>query len=248
MGVYKDAIGIPSPNKGLGRHGFRAEAIVIHIMEGSLAGTDSWFRDPASQVSAHYGVGKEGVIHNYVDEDDTAWHAGRVSMPSWPLIKNGTNGSYINPNLYTVGIEHEGDADTEWTDDMYRASSRLVKDICERNGIAIDRLHILGHHEIYSLKSCPGYKLDLDKLVQLCNDVPVTSTNVTKSIGAVVSNCRLRIRAGHPSVTAPVTTIVPLGSLLEYSGIVIGDKVEGNNKWYTDGANSYWWSGGVSIR
>jgi hypothetical protein len=44
---------IGSSNKAVGRAGQRPEAVVIHIMEGTLAGTDSWFNAPESKVSAH---------------------------------------------------------------------------------------------------------------------------------------------------------------------------------------------------
>src|SRR4051812_28530968 len=91
-----------------GRAGFRPEAIVIHVMDGTLAGTDSWFNDPRSRVSAHYGVGKAGQVHQYVKEIDAAHHAGVVNAPCWPLIKRGHSGSgFINPNFYTIGVEHE---------------------------------------------------------------------------------------------------------------------------------------------
>jgi N-acetylmuramoyl-L-alanine amidase len=83
----------------------RPEAIVIHVMAGSLAGTDSWFASAESQVSAHYGIGKNGEVHQYVEEENTAFHAGTVDRPSWPLIKKATNKSFINPNLYTIGIQ-----------------------------------------------------------------------------------------------------------------------------------------------
>ena len=48
---------------------------IIHIMQGTLAGTDSWFRNPAAEVSAHFGVGKDGTVIQWVDTSDTAWHA-----------------------------------------------------------------------------------------------------------------------------------------------------------------------------
>jgi N-acetylmuramoyl-L-alanine amidase len=38
-----DIITIPSPNYTKGRAGYKPVAIVIHIMEGTLNGTDSWF-------------------------------------------------------------------------------------------------------------------------------------------------------------------------------------------------------------
>ena len=39
---------IGSPNKDKGREGYRPEAIVIHIMEGTLKGTDAWFSNEES--------------------------------------------------------------------------------------------------------------------------------------------------------------------------------------------------------
>jgi len=159
-------INVPSPNFHQGRQGFSPEAIVIHIMEGTLSGTDSWFASTISQVSAHYGIGKSGQVHQYVKEPDTAFHAGRVNAPSWSLIKqSGT--AFINPNLYTIGIEHEGNDESDWTDEMYDTSSSLIRDISGRWAIPLDRQHIIGHHEIYSLKTCPGNKVDLNKLIAL---------------------------------------------------------------------------------
>lgn len=46
--------------------GYKTIAIVDHIMAGTLSGTDSWFANPASQVSSHFSVGKNGEIHQYV--------------------------------------------------------------------------------------------------------------------------------------------------------------------------------------
>jgi N-acetyl-anhydromuramyl-L-alanine amidase AmpD len=57
---------IRSPNKDKGRERHRPEAIVIHIIEGTLKGTGSWFLNEESGVSAHYGIGKDGEIHQYV--------------------------------------------------------------------------------------------------------------------------------------------------------------------------------------
>lgn len=141
-----------TPNFWDGRKGYRPEAVVIHIMEGTLAGTDSWFASPASQVSAHYGIGKNGEVHQYVREADTAWHAGRVDAPVWTLIK-----SNVNPNLYTIGIEHEGKHDDTWTDALKEASATLISAACERWHIPIDRNHVIGHYEIDSKKpNCPA--------------------------------------------------------------------------------------------
>lgn len=153
-----------SPNFWSGRKGYRPEAVVIHIMDGTLVGTDSWFANTTSQVSAHYGIGKNGEVHQYVQESDAAWHAGRVDAPVWKLIKPN-----INPNLYTIGIEHEGKPDDVWTDPMKQSSATLIREICQRWQIPIDRDHVIGHFEIFSKKpNCPATnKRILDELVAL---------------------------------------------------------------------------------
>jgi N-acetylmuramoyl-L-alanine amidase len=157
----------PSPNFGVGRLNYKIEAIVIHIMDGTLQGTDSWFATPASQVSSHYGIGLNGEVHQYVKEENTAWHAGRVSSPTWSLYKPG-----VNPNSYTIGIEHEGKADTIWTDAMKKSSSCLIRDLCKRYNIPIDREHIVGHYQIFSQKpNCPGINKNIiNELILLAKD------------------------------------------------------------------------------
>src|SRR5687767_7992079 len=124
---------VGAAHKAKGRLGYRPEAVVVHIMEGTLAGTDAWFNDPRSRVSAHYGIGTDGTIHQYVGEADTAYHAGRRSQPVWKLIKPTPN-----PNVYTIGIEHEGRGDTPWTAPMYQASAALTSEICNRWAIPVD--------------------------------------------------------------------------------------------------------------
>ena len=121
-----------SPNFTQGRRTYRPEAVVIHVMDGTLKGTDSWFSSPLSQVSAHYGIGRNGEVHQYVEEIDTAWHAGRIHDPTWPLIKKTSDGMYINPNYYTIGVEHEGNEQSEWTDTMYATSAEMIRKICQR--------------------------------------------------------------------------------------------------------------------
>lgn len=151
----------PSPHHS-SRGGFLPEAVVVHIAEGPFPAIGNWFKNPIAQVSAHYGVGQQGQIDQYVAEERAAWHGGNVLRPTWGLLKAG-----INPNRYTIGIEHAGFATDAWTDIMYETSASLVRDICDRWNIPLDRNHIIGHREIFAGKTCPGFNVSLDKLIQL---------------------------------------------------------------------------------
>lgn len=239
-----DVVWIGTPNKVPGRNGLRPLAVVIHIMDGTLHGTDTWFLDAASRVSAHYGIGTAGAVHQYVAEGDTAWHAGRRYQPTWKLIKNTPN-----PNVYTVGVEHEGAADTPWSDAMLGTSARLVTEICNRWSIPIDRDHVIGHREIYARKTCPGTWIDLDAFVARVRQIAVdpTSYNFVERPGSVRARLDLNLRVGAPTTLAPIARTVPGGSTLEYAGWTSnGLTVNGNAHWYRGSTGEFFWAGATT--
>jgi N-acetylmuramoyl-L-alanine amidase len=110
------------------------DRIVIHTTEGSYAGAISWFRSANNpyNTSAHYVIrSSDGEITQMVAEEDTAYHCR-----DW--------------NTRAIGIEHEAiSAQASWfTDAMYAESAALVRDIALRQGIPMDRTHIVGHNEV----------------------------------------------------------------------------------------------------
>lgn len=149
-----------------GRQGYKPEAIVIHTADGQLAGAYSWFNNPASRASAHYMIGKSGIVWKFVEEQNTAWHAGGINKPTWSLIKGTTN-----PNLYTIGIEHEGFSGETWPTSMLTSSAELVAMLCQKWGIPADARHIIGHNQINSVTRarCPGTGVNLNNLLKLVN-------------------------------------------------------------------------------
>lgn len=146
--------------------GWPVLGIVAHVMGGSLAGTDAWFNNPVSKVSAHYGIGKDGAIHQYVRDQDCAYHAGIVKpvVPPCELVRTHPG---VNPNDFTIGIEHEGTATTPWPDVMVQASAELIARLCKLHLVPIDRDHIVGHNQVSAdHPQCPGLA-PLDKIVAL---------------------------------------------------------------------------------
>ena len=109
---------IGSPNYTTGRNGHKIDHITLHIMAGTLAGTDGHFANPANQVSATYGIGANGEIHQYVSESDTAWADGNA-------LSNATG----------ISIEHQGGlAGIPCTRACMDASAQLCADIARRMG------------------------------------------------------------------------------------------------------------------
>lgn len=108
---------IGSPNHYNGRNGLTVTHITLHIMVGHLAGTDSVFKHPGG-ASAHYGIGADGTIHQYVDETNGSW----------------SDANYASNNS-TISIEHEGGMDgIPCTKACMDASAQLCADIARRQG------------------------------------------------------------------------------------------------------------------
>lgn len=171
-----------------GRHGYPVRAIVIHIGEGYRGGFHALF-GAGDQVSAHFVVyrsfdpleSERPQIEQWVSMDDAAWHAGNVREPTtagWEVLVEPEEtldlpvrlrsydgypgGVWVNPNLYTIGIEHEGFSGEEWTEAMYEADAFLVRLIRQRWPGAV----LLRHGDIDSVTraGCPGPGVDLEEI------------------------------------------------------------------------------------
>jgi len=153
-----------SPNRNIGRAGYKPEAIVIHICDGSYEGCHNWLLNPKSQVSAHYIVKKDGCYDQLVKFEDTAWHCGGVVRPTWKLLKKN-----VNPNLYTIGIEIGIKAGEQPLKKTIRRVADIVQYLCGRFDIPCDRDHVIGHCEITAAKTCPGALVSVDAIVYLAN-------------------------------------------------------------------------------
>lgn len=139
-----------SDNFTQGRNGVKVSALVIHVMAGSERGTRLWFNNPASNVSAHFGVSSQGDVEQFVSTADTAWHAGK-----WQW------------NLRTVGIEHEG-RPPGWspTSAQYAASVDLAAALCQKFGIVPSVATIIPHVQINPLHACPSTGFPLAQYIR----------------------------------------------------------------------------------
>lgn len=155
----------PTPNFRTGRRS-PVRGICLHCTEGTAESAISWFGSPKSEVSAHYMVQKDGVVIQFVDEANEAWAQGRVDHPTAQIVADHPG---LNPNAYLISIEHEGFGDL--TDEQRESSIILIRSIAHDHDLEINRYTVIGHHEVYSIKSCPG-KLDVDAHVALAIGTP----------------------------------------------------------------------------
>lgn len=236
--------GCASANFRSGRRGQTPMAIVIHIMDGYLRGTDAWFNNPRSQVSAHYGVGKNGEVHQYVAETDTAFHAGTVDRPTWALMEPGANpGPNINPNYYTIGIEHEGFATDVWTPVQVSTSAALIAEVAARWGIRRDVDHVIKHHQIRASKPCPGDKIDIG--AQLLGGVVPAKPPVPNGLVVLRDS---NLRRATPSTAAPIVSVMSKGAAFNATDYTsAGERVAGNPFWYRDANGNCLWAGATNI-
>jgi len=147
---------IGSPNYSIGRGGKGIEMIVCHWIVGEVAAADAVFTKATSQTSAHYAVGN-GVVHQYVQEGNTAWHAGNFDI-----------------NQKSIGIEHRGGPSIPISEATYETSANLIADICRRYG----RQFPLRPHRDFIATACPG-TLDLNKLNNMVTNKLKGNENMT---------------------------------------------------------------------
>jgi len=129
--------GIPflnSPNHA-SRNGVKITDIVLHWMDGTLAGADARFADAAEEVSAHYGI-EDATIHQYVALPETAWQSG--DKPE---------------NQRSIGIEHSADPKRPASAQTVATSVALITALCRK--YSIDPSHIYPHKKFYPTQ-CPG--------------------------------------------------------------------------------------------
>lgn len=187
-GDYPGASWLASPNYN-SRGGTIVDTIVIHDTEGSYASTLSWFRTPASQVSAHYVVrSSDGAVTQMVAESNRAWHAS-----CW--------------NSRGLGVEHEGfRSQTGWyTEAMYQSSAKLTAFMANKWGIPKDRAHFRGHEELTDCNnhSDPGPNWDWVHYMDLVRGGPGCSVQ-----GAILAAYSALGGAGSP-LGACVTSELP---------------------------------------
>lgn len=152
------------------------DLVVVHLTEGSYAGTLQWFRNPRSHATTHYVIrSSDGDVTQMVREKDESWNAGNGDV-----------------NERSIAIEHEGFMSScRWeTDAMYRSSAQLSAYLAIKYLIPIDRKHYIAHSEVpdpnhpgqfggYAHHTDPGRCWDWPKYMSLIKDFAAASVGTS---------------------------------------------------------------------
>jgi len=179
-----------SPNMSKGRQGWTPDFIVCHITEGAFAGTVSWITNPASQVSYHYVVARNGQITQAVDISNTAWANGTNNSTD----NRGNQHSQlvavrerrVNANLFTISIGFEGrlaETGGRLAETQLNAAVWLIDNIqgavWQRYQTEILLDNIVGHAHITPRwkPNCPGAGFPFEEIAKQLRQPAIAGNN-----------------------------------------------------------------------
>ena len=233
-----------------GRSGRNIEAITIHHMAGKLTAEQCGriFQQVGRYGSSHYGIGYNGEIASYVDEENTAW----------------TNSNW-DSNCKSVTIEtSNSEMGGSWpvSDASLNALIKLVADIAKRNDLGtLVPGQNLTWHSMFADTTCPGDYLR-SKMQYIADEAnklnaPAPEPTPSKSVDELAQEVIAGLWGNQPerqqrleaagydyyAVQARVNEILAPGPAPAPRPLAIGDTVEivgtGNGSSYGDSNTAY---------
>lgn len=129
---------------------------VIHKTLGSFKSALYTLRNSNNSKSANYLISRKGKVVGIVPPEHASWHAGNIYRPSQAFKKVALRnfwGNYVNPNLYSIGIEFEAFKDEDLTDIQIKKGREIFKK--------------LGITKIITHKDIASYKPSMSKALAL---------------------------------------------------------------------------------
>lgn len=127
----------------------KINTIVIHHTElPTVKAVYEIFENPERKVSSHYLIGRDGSLHQFVDEKKRAWHAG---ISTWRSIDKLNDSS--------IGIELDNNGDEPFSKPLMDTLVVLCKELVKK--YKIEERNIVGHSDIaYWRKVDPNHYFD----------------------------------------------------------------------------------------
>jgi hypothetical protein len=230
----------------LGNSGFGA--LVMHIAaDNSRKGGDDYLGSTPTK-SAHLFVNKDGSVKQYVSVNDSAWcngisslpgntgkwltPSGKVTTPRWQGLRAG-----LNPNWYTVSMEHQGNPSDVWTAPMFATTVAIMKWLAPIKGVAWWQpgVNLIGHGDINPLDKpfCPGPHCDYQALALAANSRRMVATTDVPIYEVPAVNPTRVALAGAGLLRQGTECIIAMGYangmvwLADGTGFVEGSKLRG---------------------
>lgn len=156
---------------------------VLHHTLGSFNGAVEWLMNGnrPNRTSAHYVIGRnEGEIVQLVKDVDDSWHGGVISNPAEyakKYLRKNPDGTYVNPNRYTIGIEFVAryDIDNDGTIEPFEIDLtdwqyKAVIEIFKKNQALIpikEDMMLISHKELASYKTDDTIAVRIELLKRL---------------------------------------------------------------------------------
>lgn len=190
-----------------GRNGKKIEAVTIHHMAGVLSAEQcgALFQQVGRNGSSHYGIGNDGKIGQYVDENNTAW----------------TNSNF-DSNCKSVTIETSNcktGGNWEVSDKALNSLIKLVADIAKRNNLGtLVKGKNVTWHSMFTSTVCPGNYLlsKMDYIISEANKINAPKpTNNERKIGDVVNINGVYISSDSTNKLNPARTTGTITKILK---------------------------------
>ena len=93
---------VATPNKG--SKVIIPEAVVLHHSDGSYRGGVAWISNPASKVSYHVLIARDGRRTVFCNDTERAWHAGKSNWQGRPDLNSWSLGLAWEGNTYELPL------------------------------------------------------------------------------------------------------------------------------------------------
>lgn len=116
--------------------------IIHHTAQNSTEQTLKTFTMPKTQVSAHYVIGRDGVVYHMLNDYLRAWHGG---VAKW--------GNATDINSSSIGIELDNNGFEPFAESQINSLLTVLDTLKKKHGIPA--ANFIGHSDI-----APGRKVD----------------------------------------------------------------------------------------
>jgi N-acetylmuramoyl-L-alanine amidase len=130
------------------------KAIVLHHSGGSYAGGVSWIKNPASRVSYHVLVAKDGRRTVFANPEQRTWHAGKSEWRGKRDLNSWSVGASFAGNTYDEPLTEAAMASmAEYLAPIMREYRLTVADVTDHRTVSPGRKDDLAWRELERFKA-----------------------------------------------------------------------------------------------